>query len=132
MNGHPIPEPTPLTMPFWNGLEKRQLIIQRCNTCHRYQFYPRNFCIHCESRVLTWEPVSSRGHIYSYTITMRAPGPDVAVPYVVAIVELAEGPRMLSNIVDCDPFQIEVGAAVVADFRRENPNEPMLLVFRPA
>ncbi len=127
----PHPEPTPLTEPFWQEARARRLAIQHCSSCRQYQFYPRIHCIHCGAQSLEWEVVSGRGTIYSYTVSMRAPTPAFSVPYIVAIVELDEGPRMLSNVVDCEPAEITVGSLVQVDFLALD-SEISLPVFRLA
>lgn len=111
-----MPEVTPDTKPFWEGANRGELSMQQCRSCGRYQFYPREHCIHCGTRELDWTVLSGRGIIYSYTVTMRAANDAFEAPYVVAIVELDEGPRMLTNVVDCKISEVGVGASVRAEF----------------
>ncbi len=129
----PLPQPTPVTQPFWDAAKERRLSIQRCASCERYVFYPRPLCPYCGSTELTWTDVSGRGVVYSYTIawrpTMRAFVEDV--PYVIAIVELAEGPHMTTHIVDCEPEAVAIGMPVEATFEDAN-DEVTLVKFRPA
>ena len=95
-------------------------------------FYPRALCPHCGSGELVWREAGGRGQIYTFTAarraTMRPFEPDV--PYVIAVVELEEGPRMTTNLVDCDPDAIRVGMPVVAAFEDVTP-EITLVKFRP-
>jgi uncharacterized OB-fold protein len=95
-----VPVPTPETLPYWEGAARGELCLQRCRTCDRFYFPPRPFCPRCWSTSVTWEAVSGRGSLYSYLIThLAAPGFEDAVPYAIAVVELEDGPRLMSNIV---------------------------------
>lgn len=96
----PLPQPTDLTRPYWQAAAQGELHMQHCGACGRWQFYPRPFCIHCEAEALHWRAVSGLGRIYTYTVNHRAPNAfmKARLPYVVAIVELDEGPRLMANI----------------------------------
>ncbi|MFB8344591.1 Zn-ribbon domain-containing OB-fold protein [Brucella cytisi] len=129
----PLPQTDPVTAPFWESLKQQNMEIQRCDDCATFIFYPRALCTNCSSRQLKWTPVSGRGHIYTMTIVHKAPGPFKAeAPYVVALVELDEGCRMMTNIVgtDPDPSQVKIGMPVeiVYDDVTENVTLPK---FRP-
>jgi uncharacterized OB-fold protein len=95
------PVPTPLTQPFWDACARGELHVQQCATCARSFFPPCRFCPYCLSADVRWRAASGRARLYSYLIQHRAaPGFTPAdVPYAVAIVELDEGPRMMTNIV---------------------------------
>ncbi len=94
------PEPTPESAEYWAGLRRHELRIQRCRACERHYFYPRPFCPHCWSTDVEWDTVSGRATLESYVVSYRpAPGFEERVPYVIAVVTLAEGPRMMSNVV---------------------------------
>lgn len=122
----PVGDPT--TEPFWAACRERRLVVQRCRACGRHQFYPRPFCLACESVELGWVPVSGAGRIYSMT-TIRVPvDPDLPPPYLVAIIELEEGPRLLSNI---EGGPAAIGDPVVLRWRERGPLPP-LPVFAPA
>ena len=82
---------------YWSAATRRQLALQHCRECDHYQFYGRPFCLRCESDV-EWVPVSGTGTIYSMTTVRRQLLPEPPVPYIVAVVELDEGPRMVTNI----------------------------------
>ncbi|QEH80002.1 Zn-ribbon domain-containing OB-fold protein [Sphingomonas sp. C8-2] len=98
----PLPEPTPETAAFWKAAGAGVLQLQRClDGCERAYFPPRNFCPHCGSRNVGAFAASGRARLYSYVISHR-PAPGFTPPYAVAVVELEEGPRMMSNIVDCE------------------------------
>lgn len=110
----PVPVADAVSEPFWSALRGGTLVLQQCESCQRHQFYPRAACSHCGAMELRWEPVSGRGQVYSYTVVHRSgvPGWRGEVPYVVALVELDEGPRMQTNVVGCDPGEVSVGARV--------------------
>ncbi|MEO3888254.1 Zn-ribbon domain-containing OB-fold protein [Nonomuraea sp. B5E05] len=96
----PVPKPTPETQPFWDGTAAGELRIQRCQTCARHYFYPRPSCPHCGGDQVEWVRASGRATLYSYVINHRpAPGFEDDAPYTIAVVELEEGVRMMSNIV---------------------------------
>lgn len=104
MAGGTEPVPTPETDFFWAGTLAGELRIQRCNNCARYYFYPRPFCRYCQSRDVEWRRVSGNGRLISYVINYRpVPPASPGEPQVIALVELDEGPRMLTNIVGVDP-----------------------------
>ena len=132
-NARHVPRPTPETAPFWNGCREGRLLIQQCADCGHRQFYPRLVCSRCQSRQLEWIDCSGRATIESFTIVRQAISPAYAgdVPYVVAIVRLAEGPTMMSNIVQCDPerLAIDMPVTVVFDALTADINLPK---FRPA
>ncbi|GAA1852936.1 OB-fold domain-containing protein [Pseudonocardia ailaonensis] len=118
MSEGPIPEPTPETAPFWDGAAAGELWLQKCDDCGRFYFYPRPFCRYCASANVAWHRVSGRGRLTSYVINHRqAPGLVGQSPIIV-LVELDEGPRMLSTIVgsDPDPSQLPLDAPVVVQF----------------
>ena len=114
--------------PYWEGLRQGELRIQRCNSCSKAVFYPRSICPHCHSDQLAWIVASGKGAIYSYTVVHQAFGPFAAdVPFVIAIVELQEGARMMSRIVDAPRERVAVGAAVRVTF--ENVAEDLTLAY---
>lgn len=103
----------------------QELRLPRCQDCAAFHFYPRSRCPECGSARLEWQPVSGDGTVYSYTVVHRAPAPEFAgeVPYVVAVVALAEGPHLMSRIVGIAPEAVRIGMAVRArfDHPRKNP-----------
>lgn len=102
--GKPLPEPTPDTAPFWDGCKRHELRIQRCNDCTEFYFYPRAYCPHCQSGNTEWRSVSGEATLHTYVINHRpAPGFEGETPYVTAVVRLAEGPFMMTNIVNVPP-----------------------------
>jgi len=128
----PLPEPSAVSAPFWEGLNAGELRLQRCVTCSRYVFYPRSVCPHCLSDQLEWQTASARGRLYSYTIVRRAMNPAFAadVPYVFAIVELKEGPRVTTNLINCAPEYARVDMPVKAAYDSVT-SEIALLKFEP-
>ena len=96
----PLPEPTPETRHFWEGTKAGELRLQCCDACRHIYFPPRPFCPKCASRNVSIVKASGRATLFSYVIHHR-PMPGFTPPYAIAVVELAEGPRMMTNIVDC-------------------------------
>ena len=114
----PLPVVTEENRPFWEGCQQGKLLLQYCSECHQYQFYPRLYCMKCNSDTLHWVEVSGHGIIYSYTIIHQNKSPEFVhdTPYYVAIVQLEEGPRMLSNIVEVDATALRVDLPVTVVF----------------
>lgn len=103
--------------PYWEGLAQGELRIQRCDACSRAVFYPRLLCPHCFSEQLSWIVASGKGTIYSYTVAHQAFGAFASeTPFVVAIVALEEGVRMMTRIVDAPRERITIGASVQVTF----------------
>ena len=101
------------TKPFWDALSDEKLMLPRCDTCDHVVWYPRQFCPVCHTMGVSWFEASGRGTVYSFTVARQAFGEwKPVVPYVIAYVELEEGPRVLTNIVECDPDQLAVGDRV--------------------
>lgn len=102
---------------YWEGIARGELRIQRCDACHRYVFYPRSICPHCFSDQLSWIMASGEGTIYSYTVVHQAFGAFAGdAPFIIAIVELAEGVRMMARIVDGPREGVTIGAPVRVTF----------------
>ncbi|PCJ18840.1 MAG: DNA-binding protein [Gammaproteobacteria bacterium] len=95
-----VPRPTPETQHFWDGTKKQQLLLQQCDQCQHTYFPPRPFCPKCASTEVTITQASGKATLYSYVINHR-PLPGFDNPHSIAVVELEEGPRMMSNIVGC-------------------------------
>ncbi len=114
----PLPVETEESRPFWEGCQQGKLLLQYCTECHRHQFYPRLYCMQCGSNALRWIEASGHGVIYSYTIIHQNKSPEFVndTPYNVAIVQLQEGPRLLSNVVDIDPGELRVDLPVTVLF----------------
>lgn len=129
----PLPQPTPVSKPFWDAAKRHELQLQHCDKCEIYVFYPREMCPECLAPELKWIKVSGKGTLYSYTIAHAPTHHSFSedVPYVIAIVELAEGPHVTTNITGCKPEQLKVGMPVIAAFEDVTP-EITLVKFRPA
>ena len=129
----PLPVASPVTQPFWDGLRDGVLRIQRCEECSQHVFYPRTVCPHCLSDRLEWVTASGRGKLYSFTVVRRAMNPAFQedVPYVFAIVELEEGIRVTTNVVNCDLEALRVDMPVKAVYDKVTP-KAALLKFEPA
>lgn len=95
------PIPTPETQHFWDGTKAGELRLQRCDACAHVYFPPRPFCPACGSRKVSVFPASGKATLYSYVINHRPVPPGFTAPYAIAVVTLAEGPRMMTNIIDC-------------------------------
>lgn len=130
MDQKPVPAIDPDSAPYWAALNENRLVLKNCGDCGRAHFYPRELCPHCHSANLTWIEASGRGEIYSFTVCRRPAGPAFAadVPYVVALVDLAEGPRMMTRIVG-DPAAVAIGQKVGVVFERQS-DDLALPVFR--
>jgi len=130
----PLPVPTPETRPFWEAAKRHQLMLPRCRACDRLHYYPRGACPHCLSGDLEWTAVSGRGTLHTFTIVHRGQkGFPVATPYVLAVVELREGPRMMTTLVGVapDPATVRIGMPVEVTWADVTP-EVTLPHFRPA
>ena len=134
MSARPIPPNSPLTEPYWEAARRGELTTQVCRACDLRIFPPRANCPGCGDASLRWAPVSGRGTLYSFTVARRAPHPVFAgqLPLVVAIVELEEGPRMITNLVELEEADLEVGVAVVVRFEPIDDSDVVLPVFTPA
>jgi uncharacterized OB-fold protein len=133
MAGGTVPVPTPETAPFWAGTLAGELRIQRCNSCGRHYFYPRPFCRYCHSRDVEWQAAAGTGRLVSYIINYRPlPPADPGEPQVIALVELDEGPRLMTNIVGVspEPANLPLDSPVRVDF--EARDGQVLPVFRLA
>jgi len=129
----PVPEPTPETQPFWDGCAAGELRLQRCVPCGQAYFYPRPVCPSCGSSDVEWFTASGDATLYSYVINHRpAPGFEADVPYAIAVVRLAEGPRMMTNIVGVPqtPGALELDMPLRVRFEQRGPVS--LPVFGPA
>ncbi|OLT40639.1 DNA-binding protein [Saccharomonospora sp. CUA-673] len=97
-----VPRATPETQPYWDGAAAGELRVTSCRACDRPFFYPRSSCPRCGSSDITWITCSGRATLYSYVISAR-PAPGFDAPTVIAVVELEEGPRMMTNVVGVEP-----------------------------
>jgi uncharacterized OB-fold protein len=126
------PIPTAETEEFWAATAKGTLLLARCDACENVIWYPKGFCSACSSFAISWFPASGRGTVYSFTIVRRGLGAWQAVaPYVIAYVELEEGPRVMTNIVGCDQASVRVAMPVEIVFDDTGEGNA-LYRFRPS
>ena len=128
----PAPKPTPETQHFWDGARRGELLLQRCDDCGGAYFPPRPVCPTCASRAVSVFRASGRARLHSYTISHR-PAPGFVPPYAIAVVELDEGPRMMTNIVGCPqtPEALVLDMPLGVSFERLD-DAISLPLFRPA
>jgi uncharacterized OB-fold protein len=119
----------PTTEPFWAACAERRLTLQRCRACGTHQHYPRPFCLTCDGRAMDWVPASGRGTIYALTVIRLPVIPELVPPYLLALVDLEEGVRMLTNI---EGTTARIGDRVTLDWRDRDGGLPPLPVFRAA
>ncbi len=133
MSARLIPPSTALSEPFWAAARRHELAIQQCADCGGRPFPPRTHCPECSSADLQWRTVSGRGTVYSFTIAYRPPHPVFAdqCPLAIAVIELEEGPRMISNVIDRDPNDVTIGMAVQVAFEQIDDSNVALPVFTP-
>lgn len=134
MLDRPLPDVNhPFSREFWEGCRRHELVLQRCSDCGTFRYYPRPFCPQDQSPRYEWTRCAGRGEVYSFTVVHRPltrwfKG---RVPLVCAIVELEEGPRMMSNVIGIEPDLVTVAMPVQVEF--EDVTEVITLpMFRPA
>ncbi len=132
---HPIQKPArriaaiarqPESAPFQEAAAAGRFLVPQCSACGRLHWYPRALCPFCFSDDIAWQDASGRGTVYSYTVMRRA-----KPPYVIAYVQLEEGPTMMTNIVDCNLDAVRIGMPVSLVFEPAE-NGPLVPMFRPA
>ena len=128
----PLPTIVGETKPFWDSCRQGKLLLQKCGRCAEYQFYPRGICAECWSSDIRWVQASGKGTVWTFTVTYqnRTPGFVEEIPYVLALVELEEGVKMFSNIVQCNPREVKIGMAVEVTFVRAN-DQVTVPYFKP-
>jgi uncharacterized OB-fold protein len=123
-----LPEADAFTRIYWDAAAQGRLLVRRCRTCARPHHYPREFCPHCWSEDVTWEPASGRATLYTWSVVHRNDLPPFGerTPYVAAVVDLREGPRMMTEVVEyADAGRLRAGMDLEVAFRDGVP------VFRP-
>lgn len=130
-----LPEVDAFTRTYWDAAAEGRLLIRRCGGCGRAHQYPREFCPYCWSEDVTWERASGRAALYTWSVVHRNDLPPFRerTPYVAAVVDLAEGPRMMTEVVECEPARLRVGMELEAVFRAAGgeKGEVAVPVFRP-
>lgn len=127
----PLPRPTPTSQPFWDGLAANKIMIQHCLDCANWVFYPRSRCSSCLSDNLEWREVTGDAVLYTFTLTRQPTAPHFAdeVPQKLAVVELAEGVRMTSTLINIDEADVRVGIKLKPVFAKRDG--VTLLLFEP-
>ena len=128
----PLPAISTLNQPYWDGLKKRQMVLPKCSACGVVWYPPAPFCPDCWSRDFSWQELSGRGKVNSWVVFHQAYFSSVKdeIPYNVAEVELEEGPRLLTNLVEVDNADIAIGMAVEVVFD-DVTDDVTLAKFRP-
>ncbi|WP_407552101.1 OB-fold domain-containing protein [Streptomyces sp. Pv4-95] len=118
-----LPEVDAFTRPYWDAAAEGRLLLRRCRArgCGAAHHYPREFCPYCWSEDVTWEPAGGRATLYTWSVVHRNDLPPFGerVPYVAAVADLAEGPRMMTEIIDCPEADLRIGMPLVVSFRAE-------------
>ncbi|HEY1828412.1 MAG TPA: Zn-ribbon domain-containing OB-fold protein [Acidimicrobiales bacterium] len=106
-----LPTPEGDTIEFWEAAKNERLLIKHCTSCGKFSYYPRPFCPHCWSEQVEWHEASGEGTLYTWSVIYNNDQPIFRdrVPYVAAIVDLAEGPRMVTNVIDCPFEELSIG-----------------------
>jgi uncharacterized OB-fold protein len=128
----PLPRIDEESRGWWEALARHELYVQRCRDCGTKRLYPRALCTACLSSATEWVRATGRGSVYTFTVTHQnqAPGFREELPYVLAIVELEEGPRLMTNVVGCAPDALRIGMPVEVVFEDATP-DVTLPKFRP-
>jgi uncharacterized OB-fold protein len=110
----PAPIPDAESAPFWSGTLDRKLLVQECSVCGQRQLYGRSLCTNCHSAALNWIESNGKGTIYSRTIIRQNPNRSFKhmIPFVVALIDLDEGPRLMSNVIGTPAEEVQIGARV--------------------
>ena len=127
-----LPTPDDTTRPFWEAAREGRFLIKRCRDCGRAHYYPRPFCPKCWSSAVDWEDASGRASLYTWSVVHQndlPPWPE-RVPYVAAVVDLDEGPRVMTNVVECELERLTIDMALQVTFRPAS-DEVTVPVFRP-
>ena len=128
----PLPEIQPFTEPFWEATKQRKLLVQTCKSCGARIFFPRRQCPECWSTDLDWMEASGKATIFAFSVTYEGVEEMFVddLPIILAWVDLPEGIRMQTNIIDCDPDSVEIGQEVEVVFK-DVTDEITLPYFRP-
>ena len=114
----PLPQPTMVSRPFWEGCQRGELLFQRCKDCGGATWSPALMCSNCYSTNTHWQQSKGEGEVYSWTVVWRPQTPEFTVPYAAVIMRMDEGYDFLSNMIGCDPDAIHVGMRAKVTFHR--------------
>jgi uncharacterized OB-fold protein len=129
--GIPVPVPSPIAAPFWDGCRHGELRFQRCEGCGTAVFNPSPVCPACRGRRLAWEASAGRGRLYTWTVVWRPQTPAFRTPYAPAVVDVDEGFRLVTAIVGCRPGDLRAGMALAVSFHPAGDGV-VLPYFRPS
>ena len=121
----PYVQAFPETQAFWLACTEGKLLIPRCTACGKTHWHPRPFCPFCHADALEWITATGRGEVYTFSVIRHPPH-----PYVLAYVRLAEGPLLMTNVVDCDPDSVSIGMQLTVGFRPTEQGR-VAPIFRP-
>jgi uncharacterized protein len=127
-----LPTPDDETREFWDGCREGRFLVRHCNACDQFHYYPRPFCPKCWSTDVEWSPASGRAQLYTYSVVHAndlPPWPE-RVPYVAAVVDLEEGPRVMTNVEGCAFDDLAIGMRLMVDFKAIS-DDVTIPVFRP-
>jgi uncharacterized OB-fold protein len=132
----PLPQPiTPEARPYWDGLKQERLMLPKCGDCGHVFWYPRVLCPRCHSRQIAWVQSSGQGSLYAFEIAHQSFNRAMKIPrpYVLAMIQLTEGPRMLSNLINVepDPSAVKIGMPVEVVFTKLT-DDVTIPLFQPA
>lgn len=129
----PVPEPTPVSAPFWEGLREHRILVQYSPSLGRYVFYPRTLAPGTLADDLQWREIDGAGSVYTFTVARRPTGPPwaQALPQILAVVQWDAGPRVSTELVEVDPADIRVGMRVAPVFCDVPGTDITLLRYRP-
>jgi uncharacterized protein len=130
----PVPEPTPVSRPFWDALREHRIVIQYSPSAGKYVFYPRTLAPGTLADDLEWREIDGAGTLYTYTVARRPTGPPWAdkAPQLLAVVEWDVGPRVSTELVDVEPDDVKIGMRVSPVFVDVPGEDITLLRYRPA
>lgn len=133
MNDRPLPVVDTATEPYWSALREKRFTLPKCADCGKHHFYPREICPYCTSDKIEWVPASGKGTVYSFTIARRPSHPAFAeqAPLAIALVDLAEGPRLMTSLTGIKVEDVKIGMPVTVEFEEASP-EVTVAKFRPA
>lgn len=119
----PLPKPSKWSKPFWDGAKQHKLLLKKCRNCGHIDHPPYLYCTNCSSEDCDWVEASGKGTLYAFAVnTYGVPFPFMEdLPYVVALIDLPEGPRMISNVVECDPKELRNGMELEVIFADVSP-----------
>ena len=128
-----VPDVDAFTRAYWDAADRGRLLIRRCGACGKAHHYPREFCPFCWSEDVSWEQASGGATLYTWSVVHRNDLPPFGerVPYVAAVVDLTEGPRMMTEVVDCAEADLRIGMPLRVTFRTGDEG-PAVPVFVPA